>query len=128
MKMAIRDGKILIAEADATQAAVLRSWGAFRYVRGRGWYEGELSRDLLNRLAKLIRLPGPIEAVRVQENRTQEAVDRLRTMQDPQPLRPVPLKGTLYQHQIRAYDMALVEMGFVDPEEVLREKEDKDEH
>ena len=128
MKMAIRDGKVLIAEADATQAAVIRSWGAFRYVRGRGWYEGELSRDLLNRLAKLIRLPGPIEAIRMRENRTQLAVDILRTMPDPQPLRPVPLKGALYQHQVRAYDMALVEMGLVDPEEVLREKEDKDEH
>lgn len=119
MRMAIKDGRIYIIEFDSTQYGIMRSWGALRYVRAKQWMEGTVSLELLNKLAGITQLSPTAAALRKKLADTQKAVNILRTEEDPKPLVKFPVNGSLYKHQIRAADMALVEFGLVDPAEVL---------
>lgn len=119
MRMAIKDGKIYLIEFDSTQYGIMRSWGALRYVRAKQWMEGTVSLELLNKLAGITQLSPTAAALRKKLADTQQAVDKLRTEEDPKPLVEFPIKGSLYKHQVRAADMALVEFGLVDPAGVL---------
>lgn len=123
MRMAIKDGRIYLIEFDDTQYGVMRSWGTLRYVRAKKWMEGPVSLELLEKLARITTLSPTAEQLRKKLADTQEAVDKLRTEKDPKPLVHFPIKGSLYKHQIRAADMALVEFGLVNPETVLDKKE-----
>lgn len=123
MRMAIKDGRIYLIEFDSTQYGIMRSWGTLRYVRAKQWMEGTVSLELLNKLAGITQLSPTAAALRKKLADTQQAVDKLRTEEDPKPLVKFPVKGSLYKHQIRAADMALVEFGLVGPETVLDKKE-----
>lgn len=123
MRMAIKDGRIYIIEFDSTQYGIMRSWGTLRYVRANKWMEGAVSLELLDKLAGITALPPKAAELRKKLADTQKAIDTLRTEEDPKPLVKFPVKGSLYKHQIRAADMALVEFGLVDPETVLDKKE-----
>jgi hypothetical protein len=116
MKMAMKDGMIRIIEADVTQAAIIKSWGKMKYSRSNQMYEGPVSMELLNKLAGLVRLPPAIEAVRKNMNKVQEAVDQERVRKDPKPLVDYPVTKSLYQHQVRAANMALLTFGLIPPE------------
>lgn len=116
MKMAMKDGMIRIIEADVTQSAIIKSWGKMKYSRSNQMYEGPVSMELLNKLAGLVRLPPAIEAVRKNMNKVQEAVDQERVRKDPKPLVDYPVTKSLYQHQVRAANMALLTFGLVPPE------------
>lgn len=116
MKMAMKDGMLRIIEADVTQAAIIKSWGKMKYSRVNQMYEGQVSAELLNRLATLVRLPASIEKIRQQMNTVQEAVDHERVRADPKPLYKYPVTKSLYQHQVRAANMALLTFGLVPPE------------
>lgn len=116
MKMAMKDGMIRIIEADVTQSAIIKSWGKMKYSRSNQMYEGAVSMELLNKLAGLVRLPPAIEAVRKNMNKVQEAVDQERVRKDPKPLVDYPVTKSLYQHQVRAANMALLTFGLVSPE------------
>lgn len=120
MMMAIKDGAIYLKDFDSTQYGIMKSWGMLRYVRGKKWMEGPVSLELLDRVATLQPLPPRAAAMQKKLRDTQKAVDKLRVKKDPQPLVHFPVKGSLYAHQTRAADMALVEFGLVDPEEVLK--------
>lgn len=125
MKMAMKDGMIRIIEADVTQAAIIKSWGKMKYSRSNQMYEGPVSMELLNRLAGLVRLPSAIEAVRKNMNKVQEAVDQERVRKDPKPLVDYPVTKSLYQHQVRAANMALLTFGLVPPELEEAKREDE---
>lgn len=116
MKMAMKDGMIRIIEVDAVQAAVIKSWGKMKYSRVNQMYEGQISVELLNKLATLVRLPASVEALRQEMNAIQEAVDHERVRKDPKPLFKYPVTKPLYQHQVRAANMALLTFGMIDPE------------
>lgn len=116
MKMALKDGKILIKDADSTQGAVIRSWNRMRWNKSLKLFEGDLSGDLLDRLAKLVKLPQAIEDERQAIHRVQRAVDQERARKDPEPLVRYPVTKQLYKHQVRAANMALITFGIVPPE------------
>ena len=116
MKMALKDGKILIKDADSTQGAVIRSWNRMRWNKSLKLFEGDLSGDLLDRLAKLVKLPQAIEEERQAIHRVRRAVDQERARKDPEPLVRYPVTKQLYKHQVRAANMALITFGIVPPE------------
>ena len=116
MKMAMKDGMLRIIEADVTQAAIIKSWGKMKYSRVNQMYEGQVSAELLNRLATLVRLPASIEELRQQMNAVQNAVDHERVRGDPKPLYKYPVTKPMYQHQVRAANMALLTFGMIEPE------------
>lgn len=116
MKMALKDGKVLIKDADSTQGAVIRSWNRMRWNKSLKLFEGDLSGDLLDRLAKLVKLPQAIEEERQAIRRVQRAVDQERARKDPEPLVRYPVTKQLYKHQVRAANMALITFGIIPPE------------
>lgn len=120
MRMAIQNGIIYLIEFDNTQYGVMKSWNLLRYVKGKRRMEGPVSLDLLQRLSRITNLSPTAAELKEKLEKTQEAVDELRKEDDPKPLVDFPVKGSLYKHQIRAADMALVEFGLVDPNEVLK--------
>ena len=76
--------------------------------------EGIASAELLNKLATLVHLPPSIEAERIRMNTVQEAVDQERTREHPEPLYKYPVTKNLYEHQVRAANMALMTFGFIE--------------
>ena len=116
MKMALKDGKVLIKDADSTQGAVIRSWNRMRWNKSLKLFEGDLSGDLLDRLEKLVKLPQAIEEERQAIHRVQRAVDQERARKDPEPLVRYPVTKQLYKHQVRAANMALITFGIIPPE------------
>lgn len=120
MQIRMKGGCIQIIEADSTQTAVLKSWGGMmKWNKRQKWWEGLVSAELLNRLARLVPLPEPLNAERYRLNLIQEAVDaeRVRPAEDLKPLVRYPVKRNLYAHQVRASNMCLLTFGLVDPAE-----------
>lgn len=118
MRIKMDKGYIIIIEADSTQTAVLKSWGGMmKWNKRQKWWKGLVCAELLNRLAGLILLPKPLDAERHRLNAVQEAVDaeRVRPARDLKPLVKYPVKRTLYAHQMRAANMALLTFGLMDP-------------
>ena len=115
MKMAMKDGQILIREADNVQFTIIKSWGKMKWSRQTQTLSGPADIELLNRLAGLVNLPPSIEAERKKLNEVMAAVDRERMNPKPEPLIPPPVKVSPFTHQVRGYNMALMTFGLVDP-------------
>ena len=75
---------------------------------------------LLDKLSKIVRLPPAIESYRQRLDETQRAVDKMRIEKEPEALVKYPVQGSLYEHQVRAANMALLTFGLADPKEVLK--------
>lgn len=115
MKMALKDGQVLIKEADNNQTLIMKSWGKLKYSKAELMYYGPADAELLNRLAKIVKLPDPIEKRRQRLNRISEAVDQERMNEEPKPLYKFPVKLPLFKHQIRGANMALLVFGLIAP-------------
>lgn len=118
MKMAIKDGNVILKGWDDTQYNVIASWGKTVYLKKTknrdAMLVGPCEAEFLNRLAQLIKLPAPAEAIRKELNARQAAIDRMRTAENIQPLINPPVKVNLFQHQIKGYNMALITFGLVE--------------
>lgn len=113
MKMALKDGQILIKEADNMQFTIIKSWNKMKWSKAEQMLYGPADGELLNRLAGLVRLPEAIEAERQRLNRITEAVDAERMKEEPVPLYKYPVKMPLFRHQTKAANMALLTFGLV---------------
>lgn len=120
MKMAMKDGKIMLIEVDNTQMAIIKSWNSMKLDRRRNMMVGDVSKELLDKLSKIVRLPPAIEDYRQRLDETQRAVDKMRVEKNPKPMVKYPVQGSLYEHQVRAANMALLTFGLADPKEVLK--------
>lgn len=125
MKIAVKDGKILIKEADATQMAIMKSWNKLKWNKSIQMMIGECDLEILQRLSTIVRLPASIDAIRKNMESVQEAVDTERVREKPKPLVHYPVKKSLYEHQVRAANMALLTFGMVTPEEEAQAYEEK---
>lgn len=122
MKMALKDGQVLIKEADNNQTLIMKSWGKLKYSKAELMYYGPADAELLNRLAKIVKLPDPIEKRRQRLNRISEAVDQERMNEEPKPLYKFPVKLPLFKHQIRGANMALLVFGLIEPPKEAEER------
>lgn len=120
MKMALKDGQILIKEADNVQFQIIKSWGKMKWSRATQILSGVADIELLNKLAGLVNLPERIEAERERLNRIMEAVDKERVNENPVPMIDPPIKVSPFKHQIRGYNMALMVLGLVEPPRQLK--------
>lgn len=123
MKMAMKDGQILIKDADNMQFNIIKSWNKMKWNRAEQMLCGPVDGELLNKLASIVRLPPVIEAERKRLNSIQDAVDAERMKENPVPLYKPPVKLNMFRHQIRGYNMALLTFGLVQPPEDDEEKE-----
>ena len=91
-----------------------------KYDRRKNMMIGDCSKELLDKLSKIVRLPPAIENYRQRLDETQRAVDKMRIEKEPEALVKYPVQGSLYEHQVRAANMALLTFGLADPKEVLK--------
>lgn len=122
--MAMKDGKIMLIEVDNTQMAIIKSWNSMKYDRRKNMMIGDCSKELLDKLSKIVRLPPAIESYRQRLDETQRAVDKMRVEKEPEALVKYPVQGSLYEHQVRAANMALLTFGLADPKEVLKSEQE----
>lgn len=119
MRTRLKDGYIQIIEADAAQAAALKSWGQVTWNKKERRWEGLSSLELIERLDKLSDGPlsASVQAERARLEAVQKAVDaeRVRPAQEVRPLCKYPVKKPLYTHQVRAANMALLTFGLIKP-------------
>lgn len=115
MKIAIKNGQLLIKEADNMQFQIIKSWGKMKWSRQAQMLSGTADVELLNKLAGIVLLPQNIEEVRVKLNRIVAAVDKERINPEPVVLIEPPIKVKPFKHQIRGYNMALMALGLVEP-------------
>ena len=113
--MAMKEGQLLIIEADNTQFTIIKSWGKMKWSKADRMFYAPVEIELLNKLAGIVRLPAPIEAERQRLNEIARAVDRERMKEEPEPLYKYPVKFPLFKHQTRAANMALITFGLVLP-------------
>lgn len=124
MRMKMEDGWLYIIEASPAQGSSIKAWGLMKWKRKDKMWYGRVSGELLNRLSALLpALPASIDAERGRLNRIQDAVNTERTlpMDGLKPLVKFPVTKSLYAHQTRAANMALLTFGIVDPKEVLHD-------
>lgn len=115
MKMALKDGQVLIKEADNTQFTIIKSWNKMKWSKAEQMLYGPADGELLNRLAGIVRLPANIEAERQRINSISDAVDWERMKAEPEPLYKYPVKYPLFKHQTRGANMALITFGLIEP-------------
>lgn len=116
MKMAMKDGQILIKDADNMQYTIIKSWNKMRWNKAEKMLEAPIDLELLNRLADLVTLPELIEAERQRLIAIAVAVDIERFKAEPKPIYDYPVKLPLFKHQIRGANMCLLTFGLVAPE------------
>lgn len=117
MKMALKDGEILIKDVDNMQFTIIKSWNKMRWSKSEQMLRGPADGELLNKLAGLVRLPIALEAERQRLNRIAEAVDKERMAAEPVALYKYPVKYPLFKHQTRGANMCLLTFGLVNPPE-----------
>ncbi|MFG6383433.1 MAG: hypothetical protein K1V96_04155 [Lachnospiraceae bacterium] len=115
MKMAMREGQILIKDIDDMQFTIIKSWGKMKWNKKEQMLYAPIEIELLNRLSGIVRLPEPIEAERQRLNMIAQAVDAERMNPDPKPLYKYPVKFPLYKHQVRAANMCLLTFELIEP-------------
>lgn len=115
MKMAMKDGQILIKDADNMQFTIIKSWNKMKWSKAEQMLYAPVESELLNKLASIITLPPVIEAERQRLNGIMAAVDRERMKEDPEPLYKYPVKYPLFKHQTRGANMALLTFGLIAP-------------
>ena len=115
MKMAIKDGQLLIKEADTNQFMIIKSWGKMKWSKATQTLTGIADIELLDKLSSIVKLPPHIEALRQELHRTAAALDEERMNDDPKPMLDYPVKMSLFRHQVRGANMAAMVFGWIDP-------------
>lgn len=86
MKMALQGTILRIKDADNVQFTVIKSWNKMRWVKKLQELQGTADLELLDRFAGLVRLPPDIDRRRQELKAVQDAVDRQRVADHPDPL------------------------------------------
>lgn len=115
MKMALQGNTLLIRDADNVQFAVIKSWNKMKWDKTSQVFRGTADLELLERLSSIVRLPPAVEDRRKRLHAIQDAVDRERVNQAPEPFYPFPVKMPLYAHQTRGANMCLLTFGWAQP-------------
>ena len=85
MKMALQGSTLLIKEADKVQFSVIKSWNKMRWSKKEQMLAGTADLELLDKLASIVRLPPSIAQRRQQLHDIQDAIDRERVNDAPEP-------------------------------------------
>lgn len=120
MQQKIEGGTIFV-RASREEEAVIKTWRMMKKDKEKGYWYGQISRALLENLKRNGGLIPPAKKILDEMLMVQAAVDAERIRPDPEVhcYRKPPVKADLFRHQQRAYNMALMVFGLVDPKEAL---------
>ena len=111
MKAAMKDGRIVLAQIEQARMDKLKKTGLLRWNRRERTYSAPVNLDLLDALAGIFPLPDFIEAERRRLAGVARELDAQRAAAEPAPLVPYPVRAKLFRHQVRAANMALIQLA-----------------
>lgn len=111
------EGGVIFVRATKEESAVIKGWRMMRFDKEKGWWYGDVSKQLLGNLKRNGGLIPPAMEALERMNGIQAAVDaeRVKPDEDVEPMYDFPVKATLFKHQVRAANMAGMIFGLVDP-------------
>ena len=102
------DNMLIIKDITSEQFAVIKSWNKMVWKKATKTLEAPCEIELLDKLSTLVKLPPRISAYRDELVKVQTAVDDMRIKENVTPIIQPPVKANLFQHQVRGYNMALI--------------------
>lgn len=102
------DNMLIIKDITSEQFAVIKSWNKMVWKKATKTLEATCEIELLDKLSTLVKLPPRISAYRDELMKVQTAVDDMRIKENVTPIIQPPVKANLFQHQVRGYNMALI--------------------
>lgn len=115
MKIAMKEGRIILAEIDQARMDRLKKTRMLRWNKADRTYSASVSLDLLNTLAGIFRLPDFVEKERQRLDYMARRLEGERNAAKPLPLVPYPVNAELFQHQVRAANMAMIQFAAKQP-------------
>lgn len=115
MKIAMKEGRIVLTEIEQARMDRLKKTRMLRWNKADCTYSAPVSLDLLNTLATIFRLPDFVEKERRRLDDIRLQIEAQRTTERPEPICYYPVKATLFSHQIRAANMAMLAFGVMTP-------------
>ncbi len=102
------DNMLIIKDITSEQFAVIKSWNKMVWKKATKTLEAPCEIELLDKLSTLVKLPPRISAYRDELIKVQTAVDDMRIKENVTPIIQPQVKANLFQHQVRGYNMALI--------------------
>lgn len=127
MKVAMKNGRIILAQIEQARMDKLKKTGMLRWNKAARTYSAPVSLDLLDTLAGIFPLPDTVEAERRRLAGIVRQLDAQRAAAEPAPLVPYPVRARLFRHQVRAANMAMLVFGAVPLEEERTKQWEKSE-
>lgn len=115
MKIAMKEGRIILAEIEQARMDRLKKTRMLRWNKADRTYSAPVSLDLLNTLAGIFRLPDFVEKERRKLDYMARRLEGERNAAKPLPLVHYPVKAELFQHQVRAANMAMIQFAAKQP-------------
>lgn len=111
MKIAMKEGRIILAQIEQARMDKLKKTGMLRWNRATRTYSAPVTLDLLEVLAQIFPLPDTVEAERRRLAGIVRQLDAQRAAAEPVPLTSYPVRAKLFRHQVRAANMALIQLS-----------------
>lgn len=99
---------LIIKDITSEQFAVIKSWNKMVWKKATKTLEAPCEIELLDKLSTLVKLPPRISAYKDELMKVQTAVDDMRIKENVTPIVQPQVKANLFQHQVRGYNMALI--------------------
>lgn len=123
-KLTSSDSMLYLKNCDPRQFTIIKSWNLMKYTRKDSMFKGIASLELLNKLCGICKLPPRIEQYRLQLQNVQNKLDEIRQAKKVETIINPPVKAPikLFEHQLRAYNMAMTQFGVIEKQLSQRNK------
>ena len=111
MKIAMKEGRIILAQIEQARMDKLKKTGMLRWNKAARTYSAPVTLDLLDVLAQIFPLPDTVEVERRRLASIARQLDAQRAAAEPVPLTAYPVRAKLFRHQVRAANMALIQLS-----------------
>lgn len=107
----MKNGRIILAQIEQARMDKLKKTGMLRWNKAARTYSAPVTLDLLDVLAQIFPLPDTVEAERRRLASIARQLDAQRAASEPVPLTSYPVRAKLFRHQVRAANMALIQLS-----------------
>lgn len=107
----MKNGRIVLAQIEQARMDKLKKTGMLRWNKAARTYSAPVTLDLLDVLAQIFPLPDTVEAERRRLAGIARQLDAQRAASEPVPLTSYPVRARLFRHQVRAANMALIQLS-----------------
>lgn len=107
----MKNGRIVLAQIEQARMDKLKKTGMLRWNKAARTYSAPVTLDLLEVLAQIFPLPDTVEAERRRLVGIARQLDAQRAASEPVPLTSYPVRAKMFRHQVRAANMALIQLS-----------------